>query len=298
MAKINYKKDGSWVPITASDVDAAPKFIVESGTENPNEIEISDNTLLYVDTAHYIGPKEDIVVPHEQSDFLLGENVQIATKNSEQEWTIESPVSIQNGGTGTTSLTQLVQNIIQEEKKQFFDVIYPIGSIYISVDNTSPQTLFGGTWEKIEGRFLLGTNSNYTLNSTGGAATVTLTAAQSGMPAHSHSISAFSTTNLPAHKHVVVNNESKSTTPYYVGAPAHGNLTRTAIKPGSGTAVNNVSLSTQPFATYKDNGALSGIPKITIPAHNTANATAKAATSAHTNMPPYIAVNIWKRTAL
>lgn len=35
------------------------------------------------------------------------------------------------------------------------DAIYPIGSIYISTDPTSPAELFGGTWERIEDRFLL-----------------------------------------------------------------------------------------------------------------------------------------------
>ena len=43
--------------------------------------------------------------------------------------------------------------------KKLVDVIYPIGSIYISVNSTSPATLFGGKWEQIKGRFLLGTGS-------------------------------------------------------------------------------------------------------------------------------------------
>jgi hypothetical protein len=63
--------------------------------------------------------------------------------------------------------------------------VYPIGSIYMSVNETDPSTLFGGTWERIKGRFLLGAGDNgdgwnYTANTTGGEPTHTLT--QSELP--------------------------------------------------------------------------------------------------------------------
>ena len=102
---------------------------------------------------------------------------------------------------------------------QVFDVVYPIGSIYMSVNNVNPATLFGGTWEKIEGKFLLGASSGHSLGETGGAEKVnytpagtvgnhTLTAAE--MPAHTHtyakSAAATGSTTLtadqiPAHNH-------------------------------------------------------------------------------------------------
>ena len=62
--------------------------------------------------------------------------------------------------------------------------IYPIGSIYMSVHSTSPASLFGGTWESISGRFLLGADNTYTAGSTGGEATHTLTLYE--MPNHYH----------------------------------------------------------------------------------------------------------------
>lgn len=37
---------------------------------------------------------------------------------------------------------------------------YPVGSIYLSVNSTNPAQLFGGTWEQIKGRFLVGEGSN------------------------------------------------------------------------------------------------------------------------------------------
>ena len=44
-----------------------------------------------------------------------------------------------------------------------------MGSIYISVDSTSPTTLFGGTWTRIQDRFLLAAGSDYSAGSEGGS---------------------------------------------------------------------------------------------------------------------------------
>lgn len=63
---------------------------------------------------------------------------------------------------------------------------YPIGAIYISTNATSPETLFGGTWRPIQGRFLLAADNTYKAGSTGGEATHTLT--KNEMPNHQHSI--------------------------------------------------------------------------------------------------------------
>ena len=69
---------------------------------------------------------------------------------------------------------------------QFVDMIYPVGSIYMSASATSPETLFGGTWESIGGRFLLGADATYAAGSTGGEATHKLTVSE--MPTHYHDI--------------------------------------------------------------------------------------------------------------
>ena len=52
----------------------------------------------------------------------------------------------------------------------FLDAIYPVGSIYLSTRSTDPGTFLGGTWSRIQGRFLIGASSTYTAGSTGGAA--------------------------------------------------------------------------------------------------------------------------------
>ena len=51
---------------------------------------------------------------------------------------------------------------------ELLNKVYPIGSIYLSVNDTSPASIFGGTWEKIQNKFLLGSGS-YLLGSEGGS---------------------------------------------------------------------------------------------------------------------------------
>ena len=64
------------------------------------------------------------------------------------------------------------------------DNVYPVGSIYMSLNSTNPENLFGGTWEQIQGRFLFGMNSSYPAGSTGGEITHKLTNEE--MPPHAH----------------------------------------------------------------------------------------------------------------
>lgn len=71
--------------------------------------------------------------------------------------------------------------------------IFPVGAVYLTVDDAfDPNDVFDGTWVKQDNDYYLATAS------TGGTKTAatnvgdtTLTAAQSGVPAHSHSVSAF-----------------------------------------------------------------------------------------------------------
>ena len=51
---------------------------------------------------------------------------------------------------------------------------YPVGSIYMSVNATSPATLFGGTWERIQGRFLFAADNSHAAGSTGGKSSISV----------------------------------------------------------------------------------------------------------------------------
>lgn len=62
------------------------------------------------------------------------------------------------------------------------DIIYPIGSMYMSFNDTSPASIVGGSWDKIVDKCLRASDDT----SVGGSDIHTLTTAQ--MPAHSHTI--------------------------------------------------------------------------------------------------------------
>lgn len=92
-------------------------------------------------------------------------------------------------GTHTFQAKKLGTQAINENWNNIWTKIYPVGSLYLSFNSVSPAVLFGGSWTQISGRFLRAATDT----GTGGADTVTLTAAQSGMPDHAHNM-AFSGT--------------------------------------------------------------------------------------------------------
>lgn len=63
------------------------------------------------------------------------------------------------------------------------DAIYPVGSIYMSVNAADPSTLFGGSWSRIEDTFLLAAGLKHAPGNTGGAES-----AEISIGAHTHTI--------------------------------------------------------------------------------------------------------------
>lgn len=146
----------------------------------------------------------------------------------------------------TTTKTDLVSAVNEVNgniptNSSIVDLIYPVGSIYMSVNATSPETLFGGTWEQLKDRFLLGTGDTYTNGDTGGTKTVTLTVNQ--MPSHKH--------NIHYRTKVV---QSGTSGAWVLGGSTYD---------GSSNSTND----------------------------------AEGGGQAHNNMPPYLVVYMWKRTA-
>ena len=135
------------------------------------------------------------------------------------------------------------------------DAIYPVGSIYMSVNSTNPQTLFGGTWQRIQGRFLFAADSAHAAGSTGGEETHKLTVEE--MPTHGHNL-----------KYCAYG--SYQGTYKYLAGPEdiNGELK------GYNEWRSNWGDSTATESVQKSGGD-----------------------QPHNNMPPYLSVYMWKRTA-
>lgn len=129
-------------------------------------------------------------------------------------------------------------------REELLDLVYPVGSVYISFNNTSPKDFLGGTWTQLQDRFLLAASDTYPAGFSGGEATHALT--QKEMPSHTHS----------------------------------GISTRWSVQSGSGPtcgAIGGSNFLVNNSGSWTTNSAGGG--------------------QAHNNMPPYIGVYMWRRTA-
>ena len=168
------------------------------------------------------------------------------------------------------------------------DLVYPVGSVYMSVNSTSPATLFGGTWEQIQDRFLLAAGSTYTAGGTGGSAITSL--AVNNLPSHHHSYTAppsatgshtLKVSEMPSHIHAmryVVNSGGTS------GQGWNYSTTRYAT-----------SGATEASALMKASGGGGGHTHPITGSSTTTGDTGSGTT--FSNMPPYLTVYMWKRTA-
>ena len=199
------------------------------------------------------------------------------TGTTEPEWpeTVDATVS---DGSVTFTMSSQQADI---KKTKIIDLIYPIGSIYTSVNSTSPADLFGGTWDTMPaGRVLLAQGKSqwgttYAAGSTGGEATHLLTPEE-----------------MPRHKHnAVANNENISGTAYLQMGNgvriATGSTTGVFSAIGSGTVEGYGSGSRSGTNGLKFNSTHT--PTISI--------SYTGADTAHNNLQPFIAVFMWRRTA-
>lgn len=72
------------------------------------------------------------------------------------------------------AITDKVQQTIADLASNFdwIDRMWPVGSIYMSASATNPSTFLGGTWARVEGRFLVGAGTDFAAGTTGGQRTM------------------------------------------------------------------------------------------------------------------------------
>lgn len=63
---------------------------------------------------------------------------------------------------------------LQAQIAKYWETVYPVDSIYVSISDENPTTLFGGTWERLKDTFLLAAGDTYAAGTTGGEAEHTL----------------------------------------------------------------------------------------------------------------------------
>lgn len=163
-------------------------------------------------------------------------------------------ISISGGGGGIT-----------------IDDVYPVGSIYMSVNSTDPGTLFGGTWQRLTDTFLLAAGSTYAADDG------THTTATNGAATHVHATKGHKLTTgetpVPAHAHPLANSS------IVYNSSATGRMTTS----GSGT---RISTNTDVNLNTYNNTAITSNTE-----HDHGD------TESGSSMPPYLAVYMWKRTA-
>lgn len=104
-------------------------------------------------------------------------------------------------------------------------LVYPVGSIYMTLSADDPATIFGGTWEKIEGKFLLGSSENFATGTTGGEESHILTNAE--LPSHTHTGLA-DRAGTHSHTGTAASNGNHSHTVASSGAHSHSGNTGSA----------------------------------------------------------------------
>ena len=171
---------------------------------------------------------------------------------------------------------------------------YPVGSIYMSVVETNPAELFGGTWEAIApGRVLIGAGEysssvSYTAGDKGGITSKTLTS--SNIPKHTHTVEIAKKVMSHNHKNGIFDEAAPGNGPISTNYSAATVYTAAnqAVMAADQTIYNK---NTPLYMGYTSSTSTDHTHDVTVGYYGTKNPTAISV------MQPYLVVYMWKRTA-
>lgn len=151
----------------------------------------------------------------------------------------DTTVSIAGAPADAAAVRKLIEESLAAQRAEDYARI----KFWASNDPTSPASFIGGTWERVEGEFIMGASSAYPVGTTGGSATHTQTTAE--MPSHSHS---GSTGSAGSHSHSASTDSagwhSHSGTTDWAGSHTHDatiNSNGSSTGGGSGLASSSMS---------------------------------------------------------
>ena len=211
------------------------------------------------------------------------------------------------------------------------DKVYPVGSIYMSVSYADPGSLFGGTWDKISGRFLLAADSSHEAGSTGGSNDAVVvqhshTASTGTSGSHSHDATTYSggshthsisggshshsasTSSAGSHYHDVNTNLGSgwsaggTTDRLFYGKYQSGRSMGEFFGiPSAGAHTHTVSVSTSSSHSHSMTSAGSHSHTVDVDSagghSHTVSVNSTGSSGTDKNMPAYLAVNMWQRVA-
>lgn len=264
----------------------------------------SIGSLLYFDSSfHNYGNIYNVQFTPIQSNVSYGTALPASAVEGQTFFQVSDPwYELPPGGTSGQVLTKASNNDrdvswaspSQAGVSEIANMIYPVGSIYMSVNSTDPSTLFGGTWERLKDRFLLSAGDSYSAGNTGGEATHKLV--KDELPSHTHTLSSH-THSLQSHTHSLSDHTHSFQQKYYLGKGTMG-YNGQAIT-GNGNERDLGTWNAMPATTTggPSNNTSGGPSNNTSggPSTNTSGSTGSG--TAHNNMPPYLVVYMWKRTA-
>lgn len=136
------------------------------------------------DTVDVIIPPNKTIYHNIQNQSIyrnlkIGDNVKVIVENGNL-----SSMWIIGGFSLNANKTSSIDNV-----NLSINEAYPVGSIYLSITDTNPSALFGGRWEQIKDRFLLGQGDIYHNGDIGGEAEHILTTDE--MPKHQHKVNMY-----------------------------------------------------------------------------------------------------------